>query len=54
MRLLDAEENAEMMKELLDCNMQIFKPSIPHLVYQYALYTNYVSSNLSKPNPLID
>ena len=49
----EIEENAELMQELLSCTPQVFKPSIPHLVYQYALYTNYASSHLSQPNPLL-
>lgn len=44
------EENKEMMKELLDVEPQVFKPSIPHLVYQYRFYTNYQSDILNKPN----
>lgn len=39
-----------MMKELLDVEQQIFKPSIPHLVYQYRFYTNYTSDILNKVN----
>jgi hypothetical protein len=31
----------------------VFKPSIPNLVYQYRLYTNYESSTLSQLNPEI-
>ena len=46
-------ENAEFMLELLDVKPQVFKPSIPNLVYQYVLYTSYPSDNLSKPNPEI-
>ena len=30
-----------------------FLPSIPHLVYQYNLYTNYNSDVYSKKNPEI-
>ena len=46
-------ENHEMMKELLGVEPVAFKPSIPHLVYQYDCYTNYKSDRLSVPNPEI-
>eukprot|EP00741_Cyanophora_paradoxa_P003047 tig00000663_g2959.t1 len=46
-------ENAPMMKELLDADPCAWKPSIPHLVYQYNAYTNYASKRLSAPNPEI-
>lgn len=47
-------ENAPMMAELLAVKPQRFRPSIPNLVYQYALYTNYESSGLAELNPEID
>lgn len=47
-------ENAAMMAELLDVRPTQFRPSIPNLVYQYALYTNYDSPGLAEPNPEID
>lgn len=47
-------ENEELIKSLLGCSIQRFKPSIPHLVYQYALYANYASLLLSDPNPEVD
>lgn len=37
------DENVEFMKELLGCERQTFRPSIPNLVYQYSLYANYES-----------
>ena len=43
-------ENAEMMNELLGVRPNVFKPSIPHLVYQYNLYTNYDSQRFCVPN----
>lgn len=52
--LLRAEENASMMQALLGCQPQPFKPSIPHLVYQYALFTNYPSQQLSAANPELE
>ena len=47
------DENAEMMKELLGVDKQIFRPSIPNLVYQYSFYANYESETLSQKNPEI-
>ena len=35
------DENKEFMKELLDVDPIVFRPSIPNLVYQYSFYTNY-------------
>ncbi|ETM38519.1 hypothetical protein F442_15621 [Phytophthora nicotianae P10297] len=52
--LTTIEENATMIYELLGCRSQTFKPSIPHLVYQYALFTNYGSPALDSVNPEID
>ena len=46
-------ENAAMMHELLGVTEQRFKPSIPNLVYQYSLYTNYESAGLGVENPEI-
>lgn len=46
-------ENADMLNELLGAKPTAFLPSIPHLVYQYNLYTNYPSPVFSKPNPEI-
>lgn len=43
-----------MMESLLGCQPQVFKPSIPHLVYQYALYTNYPSQQLCVANPELE
>ena len=39
-----------MMKELLNVTPNTFRPSIPNLVYQYALYTNYESTFLTDVN----
>lgn len=47
-------ENQKMMAEILDVKPQTFRPSIPNLVYQYDLYTNYSSPALSQCNPEID
>ena len=46
-------ENAPLMGELFGCKPQAFMPSIPHLVYQYNLYTNYQSDVFDKKNPEI-
>jgi hypothetical protein len=46
-------ENAPMMCELLGVKPQKFRPSVPHLVYQYDLYANYESEDLSQANPEI-
>lgn len=34
-------ENKDLMKEILNVDPIIFRPSIPNLVYQYNFYTNY-------------
>mmetsp|Transcript_87938 Transcript_87938/g.121267 ORF Transcript_87938/g.121267 Transcript_87938/m.121267 type:complete len:161 (-) Transcript_87938:81-563(-) len=47
------DENEEMIKELLDCNRQKFRPSIPNLVYQYSFYANFETEGLSQNNPEI-
>jgi hypothetical protein len=39
------------MHELLACRPQRFRPCIPHLVYQYALFANYASPRLAERNP---
>ena len=46
-------ENSAMMMELLGLQKRKFKPSIPNLVYQYSIYTNYTSALLEKNNPEI-
>jgi len=47
-------ENASMMEDLLGIRPVLFRPSIPNLVYQYSVYTNYTSDRLGKLNPEID
>ncbi|EQC30551.1 hypothetical protein SDRG_11611 [Saprolegnia diclina VS20] len=44
-------ENEAMIQRLLGCRLRRFRPSIPHLVYQYGLYSNYESPALDAPNP---
>uniref|UniRef100_A0A061R709 N6-adenine methyltransferase n=1 Tax=Tetraselmis sp. GSL018 TaxID=582737 RepID=A0A061R709_9CHLO len=46
-------ENRDLLADLLDVHPQMFKPSIPNLIYQYDLFTNYHSSRFSQPNPEI-
>ena len=47
-------ENSTMLHELLQVQPCRFKPSIPHLVYQYNFFTNYMSTTaLDQPNPEI-
>jgi hypothetical protein len=47
-------ENAPFMNELLGCKAQVFKPSIPNLVYQYNCYCNFSDvEKLGELNPEI-
>ena len=39
---------------LLGCAQPRFRPSIPHLIYQYSIYVNYPSAPLMQLNPEID
>lgn len=48
--LSSISENASMLQELLQVHPCKFKPSIPHLVYQYNFFTNYDSGYLSENN----
>nr|CCA19203.1 conserved hypothetical protein [Albugo laibachii Nc14] len=41
-------ENQALMWELLRCKPVRFQPSIPHLVYQYTIYTNYHPATLNE------
>merc|ERR1712093_908720 len=43
-----------MMQALLGLQPVRFRPSIPTLVYQYSVYTNYQSDRLEALNPEID
>lgn len=47
-------ENASMLHGLLGVSQRKWRPSIPQLVYQYSLYTNYDSPPLDTLNPEID
>eukprot|EP01001_Neometanema_parovale_P011774 NODE_8031_length_727_cov_96.445364_g7779_i0.p1 GENE.NODE_8031_length_727_cov_96.445364_g7779_i0~~NODE_8031_length_727_cov_96.445364_g7779_i0.p1 ORF type:complete len:209 (+),score=55.41 NODE_8031_length_727_cov_96.445364_g7779_i0:76-627(+) len=46
-------ENAAMMEKLMNVKPVAFKPSIPHLVYQYLLYASFDPIVLAAPNPEI-
>jgi len=45
------DENTALMKDLFGCKPAIFRPSIPHLVYQYSAFTDFISPALSEKNP---
>ena len=51
--LTTVRENAPFLKEMLGVSPQRFRPSIPNLVYQYDLYTNYEYEHLNQLNPEI-
>lgn len=44
-------ENAPLLEELFGVKPNKFRPSIPNLVYQYHIFTNYNSTGLSEVNP---
>lgn len=46
-------ERAEILKKLLGVHPNVFRPSIPNLIYQYHVYTNYESAGLGEINPEI-
>lgn len=43
-------ENAPLLEELFGVKPNKFRPSIPNLVYQYHIFTNYYSTGLSQVN----
>merc|ERR550534_3608162 len=47
-------ENEQLLEELLDVHANVFLPSIPNLVYQYSIFTNYNSALFSVPNPELE
>ncbi|TNV77600.1 hypothetical protein FGO68_gene11409 [Halteria grandinella] len=47
------DENEGFIDELLGAKRRAFRPSIPNLVYQYSLYSNYESEGLLAKNPEI-
>lgn len=44
------DENAEMLKKLINVDKKTYRPSIPHLVYQYSFFANYADEQLDKIN----
>ena len=44
------DENAVLMKALFNCKPTLFRPSIPHLVYQYSVFANFSSNVLAERN----
>jgi len=44
------DENAVLMAALFDCKPTLFRPSIPHLVYQYSVFVNFPASALARKN----
>ena len=44
------QENEQFLIGMLGVKSKRFKPSIPNLVYQYCLYSNYEDENLDKVN----
>jgi len=47
------DENKDMIKWLTNCDIRPYWPSIPNLVYQYSLYSNYEDEALNSLNPEI-
>lgn len=44
------DQNEKMLKDLVGVDKANFRPSIPHLVYQYSFYANYDSPELKQVN----
>lgn len=44
------DENEKMLNDMLGVKRRKWRPSIPHLVYQYSLYSNYDDEELEKVN----
>ena len=44
------QENEKFLGEILGVKSRKYKPSIPNLVYQYCLYSNYEDEELDKVN----
>ena len=47
-------ENLDLLQPLLHVHIAAFRPSIPHLIYQYSFFINYTSERLGQLNPEID
>jgi hypothetical protein len=41
-------ENAALLESLFGCQPVLFRPTIPHLVYQYSAFTNFYTSALNE------
>lgn len=39
-----------MLKKLINVDKKVYRPSIPHLVYQYSFFANYADEQLDKVN----
>lgn len=48
--LCSIDENETLLFDLLKVKKKTFRPSIPHLIYQYSFYTNYDNEDLNKIN----
>jgi len=48
---LAGDSHSKLMHSLFGAKPCVFLPTIPNLIYQYHLYTNYDSVRLSQPNP---
>lgn len=48
------KENDKMLHSLIQVTPQVFKPSIPHLIYQYNFYSNYEHEDLQQINPEVE
>lgn len=48
------DENKDLMKSLFGCEPAPFRPSIPHLVYQYSVFVNFPSKVLAERNPELE
>jgi EEF1A lysine methyltransferase 1 len=46
-------ENTDLLAAELGLRRAVFRPSIPHLVYQYEVFVNFDPVHLAVPNPEI-
>ena len=51
--LTTVAENEALLGRLLGASLRAFQPSIPNLVYQYNVFTNYTTEVLDQRNPEI-
>jgi hypothetical protein len=47
-------EHEQWLHDEIGVSFRTYRPSIPHLIYQYRLYTNFNSALLDEPNPEIE